>query len=234
MNFFIIKWLFQFRVLFGDDLSEFDYSPLQGKTYKIEEGARALYFSLHEQPTIPCSPQIACSSYLITSNTTCACTGQLSNETVAVFSNSSQYGVRFTGKNIVGTVNYTTVVLLTCSESESIYGAISPNTTIDFKSPYGCRTSDPLYPQAAGNKKEKISWGWVFIIILVVSAFLYLVVGSLIFKFALHKEGIEIIPFVYFWVSIPRLTFEGIKFIILWIKSKVQSVSSTSGYTEVK
>lgn len=56
-------------------------------------------------------------------------------------------------------------------------------------------------------------YGWVFVIIVLVGAFLYFVLGIIILKFAMHKEGREVVPNVEFWVALPGLVWDGIKFL---------------------
>jgi len=68
-----------------------------------------------------------------------------------------------------------------------------------------------------GKKKDKddgpaISGGWIFIIILSGLTVLYFVGGAIYNKFVQHKEGIEIIPNVEFWMSLPGLVKDGFLF----------------------
>jgi len=69
--------------------------------------------------------------------------------------------------------------------------------------------------------------GWVFVIIVLCGLFVYFVGGILLLKFALHKDGREIVPQVDFWTALPGLVVDGIKF--AWRKITCQ----TGGYTEV-
>ncbi len=53
--------------------------------------------------------------------------------------------------------------------------------------------------------------GWVFVIIVLCGLFLYFVLGIVILKFALHKEGRDVVPNVEFWAALPGLVVDGIK-----------------------
>lgn len=218
-----------FILMFGDSLSNYDFTPLQKKgaySYAFTSPIANVRWNFHQQPTSACNDSKACTVFLQDS-TICLCIGSLSDEKVTVLTNS--YGLNFSSFNNISTVIFSSEIFLLCASEETVSGTLASTLVhINYTSPYGCRIDDKLYP----GYKAKISWGWVFIIILSILTFVYLVGGSLIFKFVLHKEGIEIIPFVYFWVSIPRLTFEGAKFLVLWIKHKIQSAHS-GAYIEV-
>eukprot|EP00770_Monocercomonoides_exilis_P015936 MONOS_15886.1-p1 / transcript=MONOS_15886.1 / gene=MONOS_15886 / organism=Monocercomonoides_exilis_PA203 / gene_product=unspecified product / transcript_product=unspecified product / location=Mono_scaffold01391:9482-9935(-) / protein_length=73 / sequence_SO=supercontig / SO=protein_coding / is_pseudo=false len=65
------------------------------------------------------------------------------------------------------------------------------------------------------------------LIILSVLLVLYFAAGIPIMKFGLKKEGIEIIPFVRFWLAVPGLVIDGVKFILS------PCLKSKSGYKDV-
>lgn len=72
--------------------------------------------------------------------------------------------------------------------------------TIDFEAKQACR-------------KTGLSFGSIMLIVLAILFVLYFLIGIPVCKFALKKKGKEIIPFVYFWLSIPGLVVDGVKFI---------------------
>jgi len=59
-----------------------------------------------------------------------------------------------------------------------------------------------------------ISGGWIFIIILAGSAFIYLIAGVAVKKFVFHAEGIELIPNAMFWIALPGLVKDGNLFLV--------------------
>ena len=70
---------------------------------------------------------------------------------------------------------------------------------------------DWYHPKACPRKGHAISFGTVMLIIIAALILLYFAVGIPIMKFGLKKSGIEVIPFSFFWVSLPRLVWDGIK-----------------------
>jgi hypothetical protein len=83
-----------------------------------------------------------------------------------------------------------------------------------------------------GGEKKKddggISGGWIFIIILSGVTVLYFVGGALFNKFVRHKEGLEIIPNVEFWLALPGLVKDGIVFTY----RKIAGLFGRGGYVE--
>jgi hypothetical protein len=80
---------------------------------------------------------------------------------------------------------------------------------------------------AGGGGPSSFDDGWIFVIIVLCGLFLYFVVGIIVLKFVMHKEGREIVPQVEFWAALPGLVLDGMKF--AWRKITCQ----TGGYTEV-
>jgi len=72
---------------------------------------------------------------------------------------------------------------------------------------YAC----PVKPGGGGGKDDDpaISGGWIFIIILFSLSFLYFVGGVAYQKFKNHATGLELIPNVHFWISLPGLVKDG-------------------------
>ncbi|KAK2951958.1 hypothetical protein BLNAU_13058 [Blattamonas nauphoetae] len=54
-------------------------------------------------------------------------------------------------------------------------------------------------------------FGIAFFIILLVAAVLYFAIGIPVCKFGMKKSGKEIIPFVNFWIALPKLFIDGVK-----------------------
>lgn len=71
-------------------------------------------------------------------------------------------------------------------------------------------------------------YGWVFVIIVLCGLFLYFVIGIIILKFALHKEGREIVPQVDFWTALPLLVWDGMKYAFCCVPCR-----GGGSYTEV-
>ncbi len=54
-------------------------------------------------------------------------------------------------------------------------------------------------------------------IIVLCGLFLYFVLGIIILKFAMHKEGREVVPNVEFWAALPGLVLDGIKYVFVFV-----------------
>lgn len=80
----------------------------------------------------------------------------------------------------------------------------------------------------AGGGSNGFDYGWVFVIILLCGLFLYFVVGMIVLKFAMHKEGREIVPQVDFWTSLPGLVLDGMKYAFCCVPCR-----GGGGYSEV-
>lgn len=71
-----------------------------------------------------------------------------------------------------------------------------------------------LHPSACiKNKKKGLSFGSIALIVIACLIVLYLALGIPINIFVRKKKGVEVIPFIYFWTSIPGLVIDGIRFI---------------------
>lgn len=86
---------------------------------------------------------------------------------------------------------------------------------IVWNTPYGCE-EQPKPPKKKGGSKG--NWatdhiGAILLIILLVVIVCYLVFGTLVNKFALKKEGIEILPNARFWMALPFLVIDGHKYV---------------------
>jgi uncharacterized membrane protein YgcG len=84
---------------------------------------------------------------------------------------------------------------------------------------------------SSGEKKKDdggISGGWIFIIILSGLTVIYFVGGAIFNKFVRHKEGLEIIPNVEFWLALPGLVKDG----ILFTYRKIAGLCGRGGYVE--
>ncbi|XP_053374578.1 uncharacterized protein LOC123530760 [Mercenaria mercenaria] len=76
--------------------------------------------------------------------------------------------------------------------------------------PDGCSSSGPKSCGSSGG----ISVGTILCILVLSIVVLYFVVGTVIMKFVLKKEGIEVIPNVVLWRSVPVLIKTGFLFMI--------------------
>ena len=78
--------------------------------------------------------------------------------------------------------------------------------TLNWQHPQGC--------PGEAESSSGLSFGSIMLIIIAVVVFLYFAVGCPLMYFVFKKRGLEIIPFASFWLSIPSLIVEGVKFII--------------------
>mmetsp|Transcript_6243 Transcript_6243/g.9071 ORF Transcript_6243/g.9071 Transcript_6243/m.9071 type:complete len:273 (+) Transcript_6243:35-853(+) len=108
--------------------------------------------------------------------------------------------------------------------------------TITIKSKYAC----PGFSEPFNFFNSILGVGGILIIIIIVAIPIFFVVGILIMKFALKKEGLEIIPLWFILKDLPFLFKDGValvfvdlfyKGIILRIKNKGGSPSA-AGYEE--
>ncbi|KAH7827698.1 uncharacterized protein MONOS_4047 [Monocercomonoides exilis] len=120
-------------------------------------------------------------------------------------------------------------VVLQCSDKNSTtYKPSGSSYTVTFLSEHGCAIKSKDDPKNdPKNSKKGLSFGSVMLIIFSVLLFLYFAAGIPIWKFALKKEGIEIIPFVGFWKMLPGLVVDGIKFIFS------PCFKSKAGYSDI-
>lgn len=79
-----------------------------------------------------------------------------------------------------------------------------------------------------GGGSGGFDYGWVFVIIVLVGLFLYFVLGIIILKFAMHKDGRDIVPHVDFWSGLPSLVIDGMKYTLCCVPCR-----GGGGYTEV-
>jgi len=102
---------------------------------------------------------------------------------------------------------------------------------LQWTTKYACPTSDGDGDGGDGGGDgggSKVSGGWIFIIILAGSAFIYLVAGVAVKKFVFHAEGIELIPNAMFWIALPGLVKDGNLFVV----RKILGLCGR-GYTQV-
>jgi len=89
---------------------------------------------------------------------------------------------------------------------------------------YACSTNG-----GTGGTTGGLSGGSIFLIIFFVAIFVYFAAGVGYMKFRKQATGVELIPNVDFWASIPGLCKDGVKFLI----SKVRG-GGGSAYSNVK
>jgi len=98
-----------------------------------------------------------------------------------------------------------------------------------WSSQHGCPTNGGGGGGAGG--KGGLSGGSIFLIILLVCAVVYLVGGVLFRKFKVHAEGVDVIPNLNFWTSLPGLTKDG----FVWVFRKITGKGgSGAAYTTVR
>lgn len=144
------------------------------------------------------------------------------------------------GEQMFGTFTPQTSIELTCNReldpskrdlrfvSEDVKSNLI-TYRFSMATPYAC----PGYGQSSGSF---FRWGVgaTLLTIFCVGVFLYFVIGALVMRFAFKKEGIEIIPNVFFWKDLPRLVWEGILFIADLFKLLIAKISSKKDYSELK
>jgi len=102
---------------------------------------------------------------------------------------------------------------------------------LQWTTKFACPTSDGDGDGGDGGDGggSKLSGGWIFIIILIGSAFIYLVAGVAVKKFVFHAEGIELIPNAMFWIALPGLVKDGNLFVI----HKILGLCGRGSYSQV-
>ena len=75
-------------------------------------------------------------------------------------------------------------------------------------------TTSHACPSSSSSSGGGLSFGSIVLIIIAVLVVLYFAVGIPVMIFVFKKTGIEIIPFVSFWMMIPGLVLDGCKFIL--------------------
>jgi len=137
--------------------------------------------------------------------------------TVAELTSSQGWQVTMTS------AKFTAVYSIICNASLPIGTPTMPTFTqgettwnIVWQSNVGCSSSPPTpTPPIHITTKAKVSGGAVFLILFFCGGFVYLAAGLTVNKFARHKEGVEMIPNVEFWVSFGGLIKDGGRFIAL-------------------
>jgi len=106
----------------------------------------------------------------------------------------------------------------------------SPNLHYNFGWPtkYACPSNmpppPPPGPPPANGKK--LSGGSILLILLLVVAVVYITAGLLWNKFKAQKNGVELVPNLDFWTSLPGLVKDGIMF-------PINKIRGRSGYSQV-
>jgi len=97
----------------------------------------------------------------------------------------------------------------------------------NWVSQYGCPTN--ASPGGSSGGGGGLSGGSILLIILLCVVVVYIAGGVALNKFARHKEGVEVIPNVDFWVMLPGLVKDGGMFIY----HKIRGVSGGGAYQQV-
>ncbi|EGG20437.1 hypothetical protein DFA_07561 [Cavenderia fasciculata] len=116
--------------------------------------------------------------------------------------------------------NRTTTVNIRCSNVTQVVGAVDGNCLPVIEMTMICPPESP--------KSSGIGGGWIFIIILLVSATVYILVGSIVNWKIRHHHGSDIFPNKTFWVGFGALIKDG----VYYIKGKI-SGTPYRGYQEV-
>lgn len=146
----------------------------------------------------------------------------------------------------------TTTINVVCNRNADpgTFGQVTEGSncqyTVEFQSVYGCPTSSPPPPPPPGPPgppgpppppppppdcsgsssgsgcEEGGGKGIYFIIAVIVVTVVYFGGGSAIRKFAMHKEGSDIIPQVDFWKDLPFLVKDGIVYSVSKIFAKIR------------
>jgi len=95
----------------------------------------------------------------------------------------------------------------------------TPSKFYNFKwvSQYACPTNH------AGNQ---VSGGFIFLLVVLFCMIAYIVGGIIFNKFKRQAHGLELIPNVEFWTSLPGLIKDGVMFIVNSVRGR--------GYAPIK
>ncbi|KAH7819107.1 putative Autophagy-related protein 27 [Monocercomonoides exilis] len=152
----------------------------------------------------------------------CACYGLATNETWTIKPNNE--GIQFKYYSNLQTERYGYLDFL-CSKEESISATEDFKVArVTWKHPQACQVIKPKNPE---KEKTKLSFGSVMLIIFAASFLLYFAIGIPIMILAFKKRGLEMIPFVGFWRSLPGLVIDGVKFLLS------PCLKSKSGYADI-
>ncbi|KAH7816120.1 uncharacterized protein MONOS_11217 [Monocercomonoides exilis] len=143
------------------------------------------------------------------------CHGSLTSQRVSYLSNDR--GLSFTLNHTVLGRTRTAQISLQCSKDTKTNTAKVDgiHVYITMNHPAGCKLPDP------------ISWGSVGLIVFFGGLLLFFLIGIPV-QMCRGKRGMEIVPFVFFWVSIPRLVQIG------WETLFSPCYTSARGFQEMK
>jgi len=158
--------------------------------------------------------------------------GTSNTMTVAELTTSQGWQVTMTSGKM------TIIYAIICNQNAKVGNPTLPNFTqgettwnIQWESAAGCSASSTTTTGSGpgpgpSHGKSKISGGAVCLILFFCGGFIYFASGLAINKFGRHKDGVEIIPNVEFWVSFGGLIKDGGRFIVL-------KTCKRGGYTQV-
>eukprot|EP00300_Choanocystis_sp_HF-7_P023904 c25292_g1_i1.p1 GENE.c25292_g1_i1~~c25292_g1_i1.p1 ORF type:complete len:268 (+),score=46.02 c25292_g1_i1:67-870(+) len=124
----------------------------------------------------------------------------------------------------------TTINLVCCSTCTSdqltMLGEVSYcHYYIQLQSARVCPGYTPPQPAPGRRKKRGISGGSVILILFFVGLFLYFTVGMAYKALVVGSRGIEMVPNIGFWRSLPGLVLDGVNFVVSCGKNRPGTAS---------
>ena len=105
----------------------------------------------------------------------------------------------------------------------------TPSTTFEIKDlETGCQYSTDIIIDC--TFADGLSGGAIFLIVVFSALLSYFIIGALINKFWLKKDGLQIIPQANFWFSLPGLFIAGIKFVLGKLTGRGRASSANQDY----
>eukprot|EP01115_Flamella_aegyptia_P014930 TRINITY_DN8822_c0_g1_i2.p1 TRINITY_DN8822_c0_g1~~TRINITY_DN8822_c0_g1_i2.p1 ORF type:complete len:206 (+),score=58.06 TRINITY_DN8822_c0_g1_i2:390-1007(+) len=140
--------------------------------------------------------------------------------------NSGSNGLiaQFTGGTPANGIPRAMQIDFVCSDSAGA-GQPSFNLEVNLKYYFVWTTAAacPSKNGGANGGKGGLSGGSILLIIVLCAAVVYLVGGVIFKKVRMHAEGVELIPNVEFWTSLPGLVRDGFKFVFNKVFRRGQS-----------
>ncbi|KAH7824107.1 putative Autophagy-related protein 27 [Monocercomonoides exilis] len=221
----------------ADDFDDYDFSDLKkspSNPYQYKQQATTYSWNFRAPVSVGKGGSCDIDDCIAESTSTyimgCHCYGTVGSEKHKILADDK--GIQFTYEGDDDGSPKSFVYKLICSKDENQDVTDDGETlTVVQEHPAGCKKSpdpkdDPKNPK--NNKKKGLSFGSIMLIIFSVLLVLYFAAGMPLMYFAFKKRGIEMIPFVFFWTSLPRLVIEGVKVLISPCTNKAR------GFEEMK
>ncbi|KAK5580198.1 hypothetical protein RB653_000211 [Dictyostelium firmibasis] len=212
------------------DLSAFTL-PLTNTSYSytVQETKNIYYFNIMDQ-AVPCDTKVGDKNssvcQYIPGQSKYYSFGSFNNYTVSPFTDEPGASISYSSFTNCGKVGFrTTFLQLSCAK---------PNTQFEVTSVVEPQSTGGVACQLTINinipcKSTFIGGGWIFIIVILSVAVLYIIVGSIINWKVRHQHGSQIFPNIEFWKNFGCLIKDGVFF----IKGKITRTPHTPGYEQI-